>query len=72
MKASGWKCVGEVKAASWHNEKRPRIHKGELIAKYKWEVASTDDLGKPRHLIKVPTDELHETELQAELFDTEV
>ena len=69
MKAAGWKCVGKTKGASWHSENRPRIHKGLIIDKYKWEVTSTDDIGQPRSMIKVPmpTDECLANE-QQELF----
>ena len=54
LKGAGWKIVGEVKPQTWHREKRPVVDKGHSIAKYKWEISETDDLGQPRRMIKVP------------------
>ena len=63
LKGAGWKIVGEVKAQSWHRKSRPAVDKGPLIAKFKWEITSTDELGEPRSMIKVPmTDEEREQE----------
>ena len=38
LRAAGLRCVGQVRAKSWHTPSRPRVDKNPLQAKLRWEV----------------------------------
>lgn len=40
LRASGWRVVGEVAAASWDTPSRPRVDKHELQERLSWEVTA--------------------------------
>lgn len=39
LSAAGWKCVGEVRAKTWHTPSRPRVDKTPRQGKLRFEVA---------------------------------
>ena len=39
LRAAGLRCVGQVRAKSWHTPSRPRVDKNPLQAKLRWEVS---------------------------------
>lgn len=40
LRAAGWEIVGQVRAQSWHSEKRPRVDRYPLQEKIRWEVST--------------------------------
>ena len=40
LRAAGLRCVGEVRAKSWHTPARPRVDKNPAQAKFRWEISA--------------------------------
>jgi hypothetical protein len=40
LRASGFRVIGQVPAASWHREGRPRVGKHELQERFRWETTA--------------------------------
>ena len=68
LRGAGWKIIGQVKGSTWSVPSRPRIQKGQIVDKYRWEITDSDTFGRPRRMIKVPVDAAEPIVEQLHLF----